>query len=105
MSLNIHHRRAFTVLAVTLALDAVLGVAYGHYMGIGTWHGIYCATGTATTVGCDIVPGNPASYVISFLMFITVVPLFASVFAFFTTGLTASHLDRTSGPGSGQDSV
>lgn len=114
MTINIHHRRALVTLVITVVLDLILGFAYGHYMGIGAWHGIYCATGTATTVGCDIVPRGQAAYIISFVMFITVVPLFASVFSFFITGLTTDHVEQhvekhvsrlVSSSGNGRDSV
>jgi HAMP domain-containing protein len=56
-------------------------------------HGLYCAIGTATTVGCDIPPATGPAYVLTVAMMVTVVPLFAAVFSFFTSGLTAGHVD------------
>jgi hypothetical protein len=94
VSLNVHHRRGLAVLTVTLALDAGLGISYARLDRIPLAHGLYCALGTATTVGCDIAPRNPAAYAFSALMMLTVVPLFAAVFSFFTTGLTADHVDK-----------
>jgi hypothetical protein len=90
---NVHHRRALQVLLATAVADVVLGAAYGYASHIGFWHGLYCATGTATTVGCDVALQGWLPHAISAVMMLTVVPLFASVFAFFTTGLTADHID------------
>jgi hypothetical protein len=90
---NVHHRRALWVLGATVALDLALGVGFGLSDHIGVWHGLYCATGTGTTVGCDVDPSGWLPHVLSTLMMLTVVPLFTSVFAFFTTGLTADHID------------
>lgn len=89
-----HHRRGVAVLTVTLAVDAALGIAYSRVDGTPLAHGLYCALGTATTVGCDIAPRTPAAYAFSAVMMMTVVPLFAAVFSFFTTGLTADHVDK-----------
>jgi len=97
MRVNVHHRRAAFVLGTTIVLDLALGVGYGSVNGIGIGHGIYCATGTATTVGCDIAPHGWLAYLLSTMMMVTIVPLFASVFAFFTTGLTADHIDKSGG--------
>jgi hypothetical protein len=90
---NVHHKRAAAVLIGTAVLNVALGTAFGFTDQIGVLHGLYCSTATATTVGCDVTPRNAASYTLSFLMLLTIVPLFASVFAFFTTGLTADHVD------------
>lgn len=92
--MNLHHKRALTVLALTVVLDVVLGILYSTANHIPALHGLYCALGTATTVGCDITPVTGFAYVLSAVMMVTVVPLFASVFAFFTSGLTADHVDK-----------
>lgn len=91
--MNKHHQRALKVLAVTMLLDVILGILYAVAENIHVLHGMYCAVGTATTVGCDIPPDNGFSYVLSAVMMLTVVPLFAAVFSFFTSGLTADHVD------------
>jgi hypothetical protein len=90
---NSHHKKALAVLGVTAVLDIALGLAFGAADHVGFWHGLYCATGTATTVGCDVAPQGWLPHVISVAMMLTVVPLFSSVFAFFVTGLTAAHID------------
>lgn len=91
---NVHHKRALEVLAATVILDAALGAGYGYADHIGPLHGVYCATGTATTVGCDVSPHGWVAYALAFVMLLTIVPLFTSAFAFFTTGLTADHVDK-----------
>lgn len=91
--MNVHHKKALRVLAVTVVLDVALGAAFGYSTHTGFWHGVYCATGTATTVGCDVDPQGWLSHVVSAIMMLTIIPLFASVFSFFTTGLTADHID------------
>jgi hypothetical protein len=94
---NWHHRRAAVVLAVTVILNVILGTLYGFDDNIGVWHGLYCSTGIATTVGCDVPPNDVAGYVLSTLMMLLVVPLFTATFSLFTSGLVASHVDdRTS---------
>ncbi len=93
LKLNPHHKRAIGVLAVTAMLDVILGVWYGIDDHIGVWHGLYCATGTATSLGCDVLPVDGTGYVLSFLMMMTILPLFSAIFSLFTTGLMASHVD------------
>lgn len=93
MKINSHHKRALQVLGATVTLDVILGVLYGLADHVHVLHGMYCAIGTATTVGCDIPPVNGYAYVLSVVMMLTVVPLFASCFSFFTSGLTADHVD------------
>jgi len=93
LPLNPHHKRALVVLAVTAVLDVILGVLYGIDDHIGIWHGLYCATGTATSLGCDVLPVDGAGYVLSFMMMLTILPLFSAIFSLFTTGLMTSHVD------------
>lgn len=95
--MNTHHRRALALLAATLVLDVVFGTWFGIADGIGIGHGLYCATGFATTEGCDVQPHGWLAYTLGALMMISMVPLFTAVFSFFTTGLTASHIDTMRG--------
>lgn len=94
MSLNRQHRRALTVLGGTVALDVGFGVLYGLTDHIGVLHGLYCATGTATSLGCDVLPANGPAYILSTLMMLTILPLFAAIFSLFTSGLISSHVDQ-----------
>lgn len=91
--MNKQHKRAAVVLAATVTLDVILGTLYGLDDHIGTWHGLYCSTGIATTVGCDVPPGTVTGYILSTLMMLLVVPLFTATFSLFTSGLVASHVD------------
>lgn len=91
--MNTQHKRALRLLGVTVLLDSVFGILYGMADHIGVLHGLYCSTGTATSVGCDVLPANGPAYVLSFLMMLSILPLFAAVFSFFTTGLTVAHID------------
>jgi len=84
---------ALRVVGVTALVDIALGAAYGWATHIGFWHGLYCATGTATTVGCYTTPRGWLAHTLSAAMMVTVVPLFSSVFALLTAGLTATHID------------
>lgn len=93
MTRNWHHKRAIQVGAATIVLDAVLGVLVAVADHIPVWHGVYCALGTATTVGCDIAPRTGYTYAIFAVMMLTIVPLFTAIFSFFTSGLTADHVD------------
>jgi hypothetical protein len=93
LPLNLHHKRALGVLGVTVVLDVILGILYGIDDHIGIWHGLYCATGTATSLGCDVLPADGAGYVLSFLMMMTILPLFSAIFSLFTTGLMTNHVD------------
>lgn len=92
---NWHHTRALQVLVATLALDIALGILIAVADHVPLWHGVYCAIGTATTVGCDIAPKSGYSYAIFALMMLTIVPLFTAIFSFFTSGLTADHIEGT----------
>lgn len=92
---NWHHKRAVQVLVATLALDAALGVLVSVADSVPLWHGVYCAIGTATTVGCDLTPKTGWSYFLFAVMMLTIVPLFTAIFSFFTSGLTADHLENT----------
>jgi hypothetical protein len=91
---NVHHRKALRILAATVALDAVLGACYGAADHIGIPHGLYCATGFATTDGCDVSPRGWLAYSCAALMMLTLIPLVGVIWAFVTTGLTADHIDR-----------
>lgn len=91
--MNRHHRRALVILGFTVLLDVIFGILYGLDDHIGIWHGLYCATGTATSLGCDVLPADGTAYVLSTLMMLTILPLFAAIFSLFTSGLVASHVD------------
>jgi hypothetical protein len=90
-----HHRTALRLIALAVLLDAALGAAYGQAMRIGTWNGLYYATGIATTSGNS--PDTPVGWLphaLTMCMMCLIIPLFAATFSLVTTGLTADHIDR-----------
>lgn len=93
VALNVHHRRAMYVLFTAVALDVVLGLVFAAAQHVSAWEGLYYATGTALTVGADIAPHGWLPHALTVAMEVTVLPLFASVLALVTTGLTADHVD------------
>jgi hypothetical protein len=95
--LNVHHRKALRILGATAAADIVLGACFGLADHIGVPHGLYCATGFATTDGCDVSPHGGVAYLLGALMMLSLIPLVGVVWAYVTTGLTADHIDQRHG--------
>ena len=97
--MNLHHKRAVTVMSAAVVLDVILGLLFAAAQHVSSWLGLYFAVTTATTVGYgDISPHGWASHVIAVVMMLTVIPLFAATFSLVTTGLTSGdiklHIDR-----------
>lgn len=93
-AMNIHHKRALAVLLSVTLLDVFAGIALALTESVPVWHGVYCTIGLTTTDGCDIPLHGGLAYALSALAMILFVPLWATAFSFFTTGLTADHVDR-----------
>ena len=70
------------------------GTLFGLADHIGVPHGLYCATGFATTDGCDVTPRGWAAYCLGAVMMATMLPLVGVVWAFVTSGITADHVDK-----------
>jgi voltage-gated potassium channel len=88
-----NHRRALKTIAVAGALDLVGGVCFAWVEHLSVGLGLYWAVATATTVGYgDVAPHTTAGHVITVLVMLTVVPLFAATFSLLTSGLTATHV-------------
>ena len=88
-----HHRRALITIAAALALDAIGGLAFAAAEHLSATLGLYWALSTATTVGYgDIVPRATAGHLISVVVMLTVIPLFAATFSLVTSGLTTTHV-------------
>lgn len=78
---------------VASVLDVLGGVLFSivEHVGVGT--GLYWAVTTATTVGYgDVTPKTTLGRLISVLVMMTVVPLFAATFSLLTTSLTSEHI-------------
>lgn len=89
-----HHRIALRVIVAALILDAGCGLAFAAFQHIAAWHGLYCGLANAVTLGGDVTPTTPGGYVVNVIECLTVIPLFAATLSFFTSGLTAGHVDR-----------
>jgi hypothetical protein len=94
---NVHHKRALAILTVVVVLDVISGLLMAAAERVPAWHGIYCTFGITTTNGCDLVYTSSRAYAIASFAMILFVPLWAGVFSFFTTGLTADHVDARAG--------
>lgn len=93
LRLNIHHKRAVWLLIGVIVMDVVSGLVIAATENVPVWHGIYCTSGLTTTDGCDIPFTSTLSYVMAWVAMILFVPLWSAVFSFFTSGLTADHVD------------
>lgn len=91
--MNKHLRRAALLLASVVTADVIAGFIVAVAEHVPAWHGIYCTVGLTTTDGCDIPFHSGATYAVATIAMILFVPLWGAVFSFFTSGLTASHVD------------
>ena len=78
--------------ARVLLAAAAADIAAGGWLISATWkisllHGLYCAVGTASTVGCDTVPATTGGRVAQVFLMLTAIPLLAAVFG-------QLHLDK-----------
>ena len=103
MKLSPHAKRALAVGGIAVGMDCLLGWLFAIVQHIAVIDGLYYAVTTASTVGYgDIVPTTPGSKVITVIMELTVIPLFASAYSLMTVGLTTTsvtnrvkrHIDR-----------
>lgn len=103
MNLSPHAKRALSVGGIAIGLDCVLGWVFACVQHIPVIDGLYYAVTTASTVGYgDIVPTHPLSKLVTVIMELTVIPLFASAYSLMTVGLTTTsvtsrvkrHIDR-----------
>jgi len=94
VALNKHHHRALYVLLATLLAIVFMGVLTGFAHHVSTWHGIYCATGFATTAGCDLPMTSPEDFILGEVSMVLMIPLLTSAFSFLTTALLADHMEQ-----------
>lgn len=94
-----HAKRALVVIGAAFTLDVVGGWLFSIAQHIPFIDGIYYALTTASTVGYgDITPANGAAKIITVVMELTVIPLFAAAYSLMTAGLTTerikNHIDK-----------
>jgi hypothetical protein len=85
-----HHRIAWVVVAASLVLTLLDGLAYAVAVHIAFWHGVYCIWMTAVTVGGDVQPQRWGYACLAFAPF----PLLAAAFSLFTSALANVHIRR-----------
>lgn len=83
--------------AVLLAAAAASVIAGGGLIAA-TWHvsfghGLYCSLGTASTVGCDMVPRGGAGQITAAAVMLTAIPLLAAAFSQLHLDRVKAHLD------------
>ena len=95
MTLSTHTKRALTVIAAAMSLDFLLGWLFALVQHIALIDGLYYAVTTGSTVGYgDIYPTHPLSKLITVIMELTVIPLFAAAYSLMTANLTTSTVTR-----------
>jgi voltage-gated potassium channel len=93
-----HHRRAVAVLSVAGVLDVILGLAFAAADHISVPDGLFFALTTATTVGYgDITAHGWLPHVLTVIMMLTIIPLFAAAFSLLTSGLTSTTVTASEG--------
>ena len=88
-----HRRIAVATIAAAVVMAGLLGLIDSWVTPMPLWHAEFCATANAVTDGCDTVP-HGWGYLITWLEYLLVVPLFAATFSLFTSSLTAIHVHR-----------
>lgn len=93
-----HRRMAAWVIVSAWVLAGILGVIHSLVQPrLSLLHAEFCATANAVTDGCDRVPSG-WGYLVTWLEFILVVPLFGATFSLFTSWLTSdkviTHVDK-----------
>ena len=88
-------RAAVLTIATAVGFDLIGAVWFAAAENLSVPTGLYWSVTTATTVGYgDITPHTSTGRVISVLVMLTVIPLFAATFSLLTTSLTSMHVSR-----------
>ncbi len=77
------------VLAGGAVISVTWHVSYGH--------ALYCAVGTAATVGCDVTPRTAAGQVTAVAVMLTAIPLLAAAYASLHLDQVRKHVDSRLG--------
>lgn len=90
-------RKAWTVLITAGSLDVLFGAWFAGAEHLAVVTGWYWAITTAVTVGSDVQPHNSLGRLITVLVALTVIPLFAATWSLITAKLASSRLDEVEG--------
>lgn len=91
-----HHKTALLTIAIATWLDFIAAMLFVIVEHVTILNGIYWAVTTATTVGYgDVTPHTFLGHLLAIFVMLTIVPLFAAAYSIFTSGLTATHVQRS----------
>lgn len=85
-------KRAVILVAAAAGCVAVAGVLIGRTMHLGYGHAVYCALGMAATEGCDKVPATGEARLVSALVLVICIPLFAAAYGSLHIGALRKRL-------------
>lgn len=77
-------KRAALLIAAAVAVIAACGWLLSAAWHLTYGHGLYCAIGVASTVGCDAEPRSGAGRLVAVVVILVTVPTLAAVFAWLT---------------------
>jgi hypothetical protein len=84
------HQMAWTILWLAAAMDSLGGIMFSAVEHVSFGLGQYWALTTATTVGYgDVTAHTVAGRLVSAVVMLTVIPLFAATFSLLTAGISA----------------
>ena len=87
-----HHRIALLVIAAAAVLDAGAGWWFAVAERIPVTSGLCYSLGVATTSGSSVPVVNGTGRLVTCLIQVTIIPLFAATFSLFTSALSAIHI-------------
>jgi hypothetical protein len=93
--MNTGHRRAVTVLTVSLVLLAADSAAFSAAEHIPLWHGLYVIMANAETFGGDVGPSNTAGYICNTIVLLLLIPLLGAAISLITSGLTETQVKKS----------
>lgn len=85
-------KRALIYMAAAAACIIAGGAVIARTMHIGFGHGVYCALGTAATVGCDATPADAGARLASAAVIVVCIPLFALAYGSLSSAHVRKHM-------------
>ena|SRR5271170_6037892 len=83
-------KKALGILALAIAVVISASWFISRTWNLSLWHGFYCSSATALTVGCDKYPPSLSGQVVTVVLMLVAVPLFAIAFSL----LTSIHIHK-----------